>query len=131
MAIVEITRAIAPLVGSSMISTGPGSAAPKAEAGRQVVVDGGKPLPPGSAAIAGSAQIEQAAAVVEKYLQESSRSLRFAVDAESGVNMFTVVDGSTGEVIRQVPSEEILAAARYIADHAGDVASGALLNTKG
>ncbi|MCB1843404.1 MAG: flagellar protein FlaG [Halioglobus sp.] len=130
MAIVEITRALAPLGGASVLSMGSGPAVPMAAAGRQLVVDGGKQSPQPVAPAAETASIEQAAAVVEEYLQASSRSLRFAVDAESGVNMFTVVDGSTGEVIRQVPSEEVLAAARYIADHGGDVASGTLLDTR-
>jgi len=98
--------------------------------GRQVVVNGGKQSPQAVAETAGFAEIKQAMEVLEQYLQEISRSLHFTVDAESGVNMFTVVDGSTGDVIRQVPSEEILAAARYIADHSGDVATGTLLNTR-
>ena len=130
MAIVEITRAVPPLVAGSMVSMGSGPSVPMPDPGRQVVVNGGKQSPQAVAETAGFAEIKQAMEVLEQYLQEISRSLHFTVDAESGVNMFTVVDGSTGDVIRQVPSEEILAAARYIADHSGDVATGTLLNTR-
>ncbi len=130
MTVPEISRAVAPVGASSKVGSEAPALAKASGTGRQELVDGGKEFPrPASGALAPES-IQRAAELVEQYLQQTSRSLRFAVDADSGVNMFTVLDSNTGEVVRQVPSEEVLAAARYITEHAGELPSGALLNTK-
>ena len=74
---------------------------------------------------------EQAVAMVQELLQSQVRSLQFEVDAESGVDIVTVLDGDTGEVIRRFPSDEVVASARYIAQNMPDTASGLLLDEKG
>lgn len=51
--------------------------------------------------------------------QSVRRSLRFNVDDDTGITVITVRDRETDEVIRQIPSEELLALARYFAE-AGD-----------
>lgn len=35
-------------------------------------------------------------------------SLDFAIDKDSGVNVITVTERSTGDVIRQIPNEEFI-----------------------
>ena len=42
------------------------------------------------------------------------RSLRFEVDDQTGVTVITVKDTSTQEIIRQIPSEELLKLAQHI-----------------
>ncbi|QGX38290.1 flagellar protein FlaG [Permianibacter aggregans] len=42
------------------------------------------------------------------------RSLRFEVDEQTGVTVITVKDSQTDEVIRQIPSEELLKLAQHI-----------------
>lgn len=124
----EIMRGMAP-GGASSMSAGVKTATPPDPAGRQQVVDSGKQLPQRDQGTA--APIEQAAAVVQEYMEKNAHSLRFMVDAQSGVNMFAVVDRATGDVVKQVPSEEVLATARYIADQIGNAAPGVLLDTQG
>ena len=45
---------------------------------------------------------------IEMALQSANRSLRFHQDDESGKPIATIVDNKTGEVIRQVPAQELL-----------------------
>jgi flagellar protein FlaG len=58
--------------------------------------------------------VAQAAQRVEKFVQTLSSDLQFSVDEASGSNVVRVVDRSTKEVIRQIPSEEMLAIARAL-----------------
>lgn len=54
--------------------------------------------------------VEQARAAVSI----SSANLQFSIDEESGETVVKVVDADTDEVIRQIPSEEMLALARNL-----------------
>jgi len=52
--------------------------------------------------------------MVEKlndFLRQSARSLQFRYDEVSGRTVITVVDAASGDVIRQIPSDELLAMA--------------------
>ena len=42
------------------------------------------------------------------------RELRFSIDEDSGRAVVQVLDSETGEMIRQLPSDEILAVSRHI-----------------
>jgi len=53
-------------------------------------------------------QVKQATELINKTIQTLSRNLEFTVDEESKENVVKVVDKDTGEVIRQMPSEETL-----------------------
>lgn len=60
---------------------------------------------------------EAAQAVAERireYLRESGRELDFRIDADTRRMVVTVRDQHTGEVIRQIPSEEVLRIARSL-----------------
>ena len=46
------------------------------------------------------------------YTQNTQRQLRFNVDEETGRTIIKVVDAETDEVIRQIPTEEIMVLAR-------------------
>lgn len=48
--------------------------------------------------------------------QSVRRSLRFDVDDNTGITVITVRDRDTDEVIRQIPSEDLLELARYFAE---------------
>lgn len=61
-------------------------------------------------------EVETAAAQLESYLKASNRELHFQVDDESGEVIVRVRDASSGEVIRQIPSEEALRMARALQD---------------
>ncbi|TJZ74093.1 flagellar protein FlaG [Chitiniphilus eburneus] len=47
-------------------------------------------------------------------LLSNSNSLRFSIDDDTGSVVVKVMDGETDEVIRQIPSEEVLAIAKAI-----------------
>lgn len=52
--------------------------------------------------------IEAVAQRIESYLKSVHRSLEFRVDSASGRTVLTVRDSATGELIRQIPGEEVL-----------------------
>ena len=55
-----------------------------------------------------AASVEKAAARMEAYARSIGRSLQFRVDENSGRVVVSVRDPSTGELIRQIPSEDAL-----------------------
>lgn len=59
-------------------------------------------------------RIEAAVAKINSYVQSLSRSLAIRVDERSGDMIVQVQDANTEEVIRQIPSEEVLAISNAI-----------------
>jgi len=59
--------------------------------------------------------LQKAVSKINDYVQNIQRSLQFTVDEESGRDVVTVLDTKTEEIIRQYPSEEVLAFARQLA----------------
>lgn len=53
------------------------------------------------------------------YLEEAHRGLRFSIDDDSGRTIVRVIDTETDEVIRQIPSEEMLAVIRHFSEITG------------
>jgi len=53
-------------------------------------------------------EVKQAARQLETFMESMNRYLEFRVDQDSGRTIVTVKDKSTGEVVRQIPSEEVL-----------------------
>lgn len=64
-------------------------------------------------------------AQLNDYMQNMNRNLQFSVDDASGDTVVKVIDAETEEVVRQIPSEEILEAR-----HAIEKYRGVLLETK-
>jgi flagellar protein FlaG len=82
-------------------------------------------LPAPSQALDG-AELEAARQAANRALAEKGRELVFEFDDDSNRIVSRLVDKTTGEVIRQVPSETLLAIARALAAGAS---SGAVLRT--
>lgn len=61
-------------------------------------------------------KVEVRAAVeqMQDYAQVMSRQLQFDVDEDSGRTVIRVLDKDSGDVIRQIPSEEVLALAKQM-----------------
>lgn len=59
-------------------------------------------------------KLEAATKVVREFVQPINNNLEFSVDNDTGQMVVKVVDRSTREVIRQVPSEEMLAIAKTL-----------------
>ncbi|WP_017444745.1 flagellar protein FlaG [Gayadomonas joobiniege] len=58
--------------------------------------------------------VTQAVSKVSEFLQVQNRQLNFTLDDESEKLVITVTDKETGEMIRQIPSEEMLELAKRI-----------------
>ncbi len=71
-------------------------------------------------------EISRAAKEVSGYIQNITRELNFSVDEELGKTVITVIDDETGDVIRQIPSEEIIELARNIASMKNSTPRGIL-----
>lgn len=59
-------------------------------------------------------QVDQAMKDVKQALPLQARNLQFSIDEDTGKTVVKVVDPTTKEVIRQIPSEEILAIAKAL-----------------
>lgn len=59
-------------------------------------------------------QLQQAAQAANKFIEPHASNLEFQVDAQSGRTIMKLVDKETGSVLRQLPSEEMLAIARAL-----------------
>ncbi len=71
-------------------------------------------------------QIKAAVEKIQKALADSlNANLNFSIDKDTGKTVIKVTDGQTGDLIRQIPSEEILALAKSI-----DKMQGLLLQGK-
>jgi flagellar protein FlaG len=60
------------------------------------------------------ADVEAAVAAAREQVRSTNSNLQFSIDEESGKTVVRVLDGVTSEVIRQFPSEEMLAIARNL-----------------
>ena len=75
--------------------------------------------------------LENVASNLQEFVNLIDKELQFTVDTETGRQVVTVKDGTNGEIIRQIPSEEVLKLAQNLAKIT-DVqnVSGALLETE-
>jgi flagellar protein FlaG len=85
--------------------------APVAQSGQRPAANA-----PKAAAVTVTPSIEAVAQRLETYLKSVSRSLEFRVDAGSGRTVISVRDSDTGELIRQIPGEEVLRLAQMAED---------------
>jgi flagellar protein FlaG len=92
--------------------------------GRQnVAVQEGKPLPPAqqSSQEVSAEELQQVVAQLNDHVQQIQRDLQFSVDDSSGRTVIRVVDSQTEEVVRQIPSEEVLRISRNLQEQLEDV----------
>lgn len=76
--------------------------------------------------------LDTAVREVGEHLKQSGSTLQIDYDKTSGRNVFKVVDSATGGVVFQIPSEEILAAARKLRQTANTQnTSGVLVDKEG
>jgi flagellar protein FlaG len=98
---------------------------------RQGLADGGNVAPP--VLVTGQQaednrkkELSTAVKYVSGYVQNITRELNFSIDEELGKTVVTVVDQSTGDVIRQIPSEDMLELSRNLAEIRARSAKGLL-----
>ena len=75
-------------------------------------------------------EVAEAVSNVTNFIQSVSRELQFQVDDTTGGTIVTVMDSETDEIVRQIPTEEIVAISRYIAEFAPDPVKGLLMNSE-
>jgi flagellar protein FlaG len=56
--------------------------------------------------------VAKAAAQLQEFVSSMGRNLNFSIDETTGYNVVRVVNPDTGELIRQLPSEELLKISR-------------------
>ncbi|WP_158967717.1 flagellar protein FlaG [Paraglaciecola sp. L3A3] len=83
-----------------------------------------------SSVSANSKQIDSAVSDISEFMQANTRQLNFSIDEGSEKQIVKVTDKESGEVIRQIPSEEILELSERLKDLHTDVgnAVGVLFN---
>ena len=77
-------------------------------------------------------QLEEAVAKVESFLKVQNRDLAFTIDEDTNRSVVTVKDSQSGDVIRQIPSEEVLKLADRIQELQQDVGNsvGVFINNQ-
>lgn len=60
------------------------------------------------------AEVQKALEEVERAVAPMAQSLQFSLDKDSGKTVVKVMDTDTNEVIRQIPSEEVLAISKAV-----------------
>lgn len=58
--------------------------------------------------------VKAAAEQINKLVHQFDRNLQFSVDEDTGTNIVKVIDTSSKDVIRQMPTEEMLAIAKAL-----------------
>ncbi len=71
----------------------------------------------------------QAVGRVNDYVQILNRDLEFSFDEQSGDTIVKVIDSESGEVIRQIPPEEMLAISQALNDALANI-SGVILHAQ-
>lgn len=111
------------------------AAAPRATSAKPRPVKGTDPLPQGQdgrPSAESSESTGRAAEQLNTYLKQAASELRFQVDEGTGRTFFKVINQDTGEVLLQVPSEEMLALARKLREMEQRMgASGVLMDKEG
>jgi flagellar protein FlaG len=115
----------------SLVSRPTSTATTNAVNQRQEVSQSGKVSPQQAEPQIDAEDVAKAVSEISDYVQNISRDLQFQVDKQTGSTIVTVLDHETKEVIRQIPTEEVVAMARFIAENAPDPVKGLLMNGEG
>lgn len=98
---------------------------------RQIGTASGKDLPQSTYSSATKAEVVQALSDISQYMKSQSRELQFQLDENISGAVITVLDPETQEIVRQIPTEEVIEVARFIAENAPDPLKGLLLDGNG
>src|SRR5262245_61460223 len=97
---------------------------PTAQGARDVPAPASEQLPPAGRTSPPSevpdaqVDIEKLRAALERFARQVRRELEFRVDEASGRTIITVRNKETGEIVRQIPPEEVLAMLHAVAEGA-------------
>ena len=74
--------------------------------------------------------LEKVVSQINAYVQNTQRDMDFSVDNSTGRVVVRVIDSVTEEIIRQIPSEEMLAISRHFLESLEDQPKGFLIELK-
>lgn len=89
---------------------------------RQDLAASGNSLPPEQASQVSAEELQNVVKRLNEHVQNINRDLQFSVDEDSGRSVIRVVNAETQELVRQIPSEEVLRISRHIKEQTNDVA---------
>lgn len=89
-------------------------AAEREDAQRQRAAVGGDGLPPASPAPAPERDLEAVVRDLRETAKTLRRALEFRVEVDGGTTVVRVLDRETGELVRQMPAEQIVALAERL-----------------
>lgn len=69
--------------------------------------------------ISESQSLQETVTRINDHVQNLHRDLHFSIDEESGRTVIKVIDSETDELIRQIPSEKLLAISRAFEEFSG------------
>lgn len=98
----EVTQKVTPQQGMVQVSS------------TQTAKASGSSQPVQPASSVSKEEVKAAVEQMKDFAQVMSRQLQFDVDDDSGRTVIRVLDKDSGDVIRQIPSEEMLALARQM-----------------
>ena len=90
-----------------------------AQPSTEEVLGGSKPSNVDAANLPDPKALQNALNNLSSHVQNLHRSLLFSVDQDSGDTVVRIMDSDTKEVIRQIPSEELLAIAHRLKSSRG------------
>jgi flagellar protein FlaG len=65
-------------------------------------------------------QLEKVAKQLQDFVGEMNRGLQFIVDEDSGRDVIKVIDKSSGDLVKQYPSEEVLSLVAKLSEATGN-----------
>jgi flagellar protein FlaG len=65
-----------------------------------------------------------------KFVEKLGRDLNFRMDDQLDKTIITVLDSGTNQIVRQIPSEEVVSIARQINDSLQEIRAGLLMKDK-
>ncbi len=96
----------------------PGTAPRAGSGGGEIVapqqLPGSKPSSQTEATQASTGELADAVARITDHMQVVRRNLQFDLDSSSGKMVVKIVDAQTKQVVRQIPSEEVLQLAKHL-----------------
>lgn len=104
------------LAGQTRLQNGPDSVLIKGQGGNPLPQLDGIEVNPAAKPQPSPEQIESVVAKLSDFVQAIQRDLSFSVDDESGETVIIVKDSQTDEVVRQIPSEDLLQLAQNLRD---------------
>ena len=65
--------------------------------------------------------VKSAVSAINKYLAPNANDIQFVQDKDSGITLVQIVDTATGEVVRQIPTQQVVEISKDLAKLQGSL----------